>query len=619
MFRRLTEASRPALTIVIDGACVQARPGDSVAAAMLATGHLISRRAGASGAPRAPFCLMGACFECCVTVDGVGNRQGCMVEVREGMRIETGQGKPEFGADPPAILTAATPQVGSYPTCGTYGADLGQARAPMQVGSYPTCGTYGADLGQTRAPMRERYDIAVVGAGPAGLAAASLCARAGLDTALFDEQAHPGGQIYRAVTASPLRPDTVLGEDYWQGGSLVRQALDSGAHYVPGANVWGLLRPGELAASVAGRSCLIEAKRVILATGAIERPFPIPGWTLPGVMTAGGAQILLKSSGLVPQGRAVLAGCGPLLWLLAWQYLNAGVRIEAILDTAARASFARALRHAAGFAASPYLAKGLRLMLAVRRELRAIGNVVALEAQGNARLERVAYRTSGGRQRSLPADALLLHQGVVPSVNLAMSAGVAHRWSDTQLCFVPVLDEYGSTNVPGLAIAGDGAGIAGVEAAEARGALAAIAAIRSLGGELALAAEEKAARASLRRFERGRAFLDLAFQPRPQFRRPRGETLVCRCEEVRARQIIDTVAIGAPGPNQMKAFLRCGMGPCQGRLCGLTVTELMAEARGVAPDEIGYYRLRPPVKPVTLAELAGLPTSDAAVRAVVRD
>jgi bacterioferritin-associated ferredoxin len=227
-------------------------------------------------------------------------------------------------------------------------------------------------------------------------------------------------------------------------------------------------------------------------------------------------------------------------------------------------------------------------------------------------------RPAGGSS-ACRVDTLLLHHGVVPDVNLAMSAGVAHRWSDAQLCFVPVLDEHGSTNVPGLAIAGDGAGIAGAEAAEARGRLAAIAAIRSLGAQLPPAEEEKAARASLRRFKRGRAFLDLIFRPRPQLRRPRAETLVCRCEEVRSSQIIDAAALGAPGPNQMKAFLRCGMGPCQGRFCGLTVTELMAKARGVTPEEIGYYRLRPPVKPITLAELAGLPTNDAAVQAVVRE
>ena len=99
---------------------------------------------------------------------------------------------------------------------------------------------------------------------------------------------------------------------------------------------------------------------------------------------------------------------------------------------------------------------------------------------------------------------------------------------------------------------------------------------------------------------------------------PTGDTLVCRCEEVTAQQILDTVGLGCQGPNQMKSFLRCGMGPCQGRLCGLTVTELIARARGVTPAQVGYYRLRPPIKPITLAELASLPKTEAAVNAVVR-
>ncbi len=113
---------------------------------------------------------------------------------------------------------------------------------------------------------------------------------------LLDEQQHPGGQIYRGVTRSPLARDAVLGDDYWRGEALVRGALSSGAHYVPGATVWGLLRQDEIAVSIGGVTRQIRAARIILATGAIERPFPIPGWTLPGVMTAGGAQILLKSS-----------------------------------------------------------------------------------------------------------------------------------------------------------------------------------------------------------------------------------------------------------------------------------------------------------------------------------
>jgi bacterioferritin-associated ferredoxin len=336
-------------------------------------------------------------------------------------------------------------------------------------------------------------------------------------------------------------------------------------------------------------------------------------------MTAGAAQILLKTSGLAPSGRTVLAGCGPLLWLLAWQYLNAGVRLDAILDTTASANWGRAFRHAAAFAASPYFAKGLRMMLAVRRPTRVVGGVVEIEAEGRERVEAVSYRTRRGRVERLPADTLLLHQGVVPNVNLALSANVPHGWSDTQLCFVPRVDRCGATEVPHIAIAGDGAGIAGAEAAEARGRLAGIAAVRELTGKHLLAEEERAARRALQKYERGRTFLDLLYQPAADFRRPRGDVMVCRCEEVTARQILDTVAIGCPGPNQMKAFLRCGMGPCQGRFCGLTVTELIAHARGVPCGQVGYYRLRPPVKPVTLGEIAGLPTNEAAVKAVARE
>ena len=466
--------------------------------------------------------------------------------------------------------------------------------------------------------LNDRYDVAVVGAGPAGLAAASLCAQAGLRCVLFDDQQGPGGQIYRGVTSSPFPRNAVLGEDYWRGEALVRAAAGTGAQYVAGATVWGLLRPGEIAVSIGGGTRQIRATRIILATGAIERPFPIHGWTLPGVITAGAAQILLKSSGLVPAGRTVLAGCGPLLWLLGWQYLNAGARIEAILDTTPGANWRRALRHALAFAASPYLVKGLRLMLAVRRALRVVAGVVEIRAEGGERIEAVSYRTAQGATERLSADVLLLHQGVVPNVNLAMSADIAHRWSDTQLCWVPCVDGYGSTSLRHIAIAGDAAGIAGAEAAQARGQLAAIAAVREL-TRTPLVEHERAARRMLRRYERGRAFLDLLYQPAANFRRPRDEILVCRCEEVTARQVLETVAIGCPGPNQMKAFLRCGMGPCQGRFCGLTVTELMAQARGLSCGEIGYYRLRPPVKPITLAEIAGLPTNEAAVKAVARE
>jgi octopine oxidase subunit A len=468
----------------------------------------------------------------------------------------------------------------------------------------------------------DRYDVAIVGAGPGGLAAASECASSGLATVLFDEQPGPGGQIYRAITtASPARRDA-FGGDYRRGEALVTGLNRSGVAYVCGTTVWAVTRSSgglEVGVSSGGRARLVAVKHTIIATGALERPFPIPGWTLPGVMTAGGAQILLKSSALVPEGRVVLAGSGPLLYLVAAQLARAGCRAERLLDTTPRGRWRAAARHAAALVASPYLAAGLKLVRDAHRATRVVRHVERIEALGDTRLERVRFAV-GGRSEEVAADLLLLHQGVVPNVNLAHASGCAHRWDDAQLAFVPLVDDWGASSVAGVTIVGDGAGIAGARAAEARGRLGALHAACVLGALDPAERDRRAmpARRDLAQHRRGRAFVDALFRPAEGFRIPRGETIVCRCEEVTAQQIIDAAKRGCVGPNQMKSFLRCGMGPCQGRYCGLTVTELIADVRGVSAAEVGYYRLRFPVKPLTLGEVASLPQSESSVRAVVR-
>jgi NADPH-dependent 2,4-dienoyl-CoA reductase/sulfur reductase-like enzyme len=470
----------------------------------------------------------------------------------------------------------------------------------------------------TVAPKREEYDVVAIGAGPAGLAAAATAAEAGLSTLLLDENIGPGGQVFRAIASTPVTDRSQLGEDYWVGTDLVQALRAGNAEVIQRATVWSLDRNLDIAVSVGGASAFVKARRVILATGALERPFPIPGWTLPGVMTAGAAQTMLKSSALVPDGRTVIAGQGPLLWLLAAQILRLGGRIDRILDTTERGNYFAALPHAFAFLTSPYFAKGLSMMREVKAKVQVVSGVSELAASGDGQLANVSY-VAGGKRETIPSDLLLLHQGVVPNVNLAMAAGIEHRWDDLQLCWSPVLDASGNSSVAGIAIAGDGAGIGGANAAVVRGRIAARAAVEAL----APAAAKKFApmatlRADLAKAERGRVFLDTLFRPAPQFRIPAGDTIVCRCEEVTAKDILDAVAIGATGPNQLKAYRRTGMGPCQGRLCGLTVTELMAQARGKSPQEIGYYRLRAPVKPITLAELAAVPKNEDDIKAVVR-
>ena len=421
----------------------------------------------------------------------------------------------------------------------------------------------------------------------------------------------------------------VLGADYWRGEELTRAFAASPATYAPGATLWSL-GPAldeaghpdgfEAGISLGGAARLVQARQVIAATGALERPFPIPGWTLPGVMTAGAAQIALKTAGLVPDGKVVVAGTGPLLYLLVAQLRAAGASITALLDTSPRANWKAAAPHLPDFLRSPYLAKGLKLLLGAQSGMQVVRGVTGLAAEGRDRVTGLRVRR-GGREERMECDLLLLHQGVVPNQNLSNAVGCEHDWDDVQLCWRPRVDPWFETTVPGFAVAGDGAGIAGAESAALRGRIAALGVASRLGRIDGAARDRMAAPvlSQLARSGRGRAFLDALYRPAQAFRAPPDrETIVCRCEEVTAGQIRDGVALGVTGPNQMKSFLRSGMGPCQGRLCGLTVTEIIAEERGATPAETGGYRLRPPIKPVTLGELAALPKTPAAYKAVER-
>jgi hypothetical protein len=336
-------------------------------------------------------------------------------------------------------------------------------------------------------------------------------------------------------------------------------------------------------------------------------------------MTVGAAQALLKTSGLASSRGTVIAGAGPLVWLYAWQCLNAGGSVDAILETTPKGRLAQALRHLPSFVASRYLAKGLALMREVRARIRVVDHVERVEALGEACVDGVRY-TADGRTETLACDTLLLHQGVIPHLNLPLAAGCDVAWNGAQLCFEPVVDAWGGSSLAGVWIAGDGAGIAGADAAAPRGALAALAAANALGRFAAADRDRKARphRDALARALRGRAFLDALYRPVDAFRLPEDDTLACRCEEVTAGRIREALREGAIGPNQAKALTRCGMGPCQGRYCAPTVTALVAQGCGVSPSEAGTYRQRFPVKPVTLGELASLPGSDAADAAVVR-
>jgi NADPH-dependent 2,4-dienoyl-CoA reductase/sulfur reductase-like enzyme len=457
--------------------------------------------------------------------------------------------------------------------------------------------------------MKDHYDIAIVGAGPAGMAAAAVAARQGASVLLLDEQQEAGGQIYRRVASQALKDRNILGPDYYAGQALVSELGASGAEHVTGATVWQVSHEREIGISKDGAARILTASQVIIATGAQERPFPVPGWTLPGVMTAGGAQVMLKSSGLA-EPDAVFAGTGPLLYLVAYQFMKAGIPIRAILDTTPFNNVLRALPHLPGGLMNiGALMKGRRWLARLRTAgIPFIKRVEDLKLIGEDSVTGIEYLL-GKHWHGIKAKRVFLHQGVVPNVNLSMAAGCSHRWSTAQLCWHGETDDWAETDIPGIAIAGDGVAIGGAKAAEYLGQIAAYGALHRCGYLDIKQRDSLAApfRKALSREMRLRPFLDAMFQPPQNFRIPDGDaTIVCRCEEVPAGLIRESVALGCVGPNQLKSFSRCGMGPCQGRFCGLTVSEMIAEARGVPVAEVGALRLRPPVKPLILGELADM-------------
>lgn len=461
----------------------------------------------------------------------------------------------------------------------------------------------------------KQYDLVIVGAGPAGMAAATAAAEQGLTVAVLDEQAAPGGQIYRAISAPAPQDENILGPDYYHGRQLLAPFNQAGVDYIPSATVWEITREREVRLSAQGQARTLQAGKILLATGAQERPVPFPGWQLPGVMSCGAAQIMLKTSGLTPPAPLVLAGSGPLLLLIALQLHRAGVEIAAVLDTTPGDNYLKASRHVGGALRGwKMLLKGLDYMARLKGSgIRCLSRVSGLKAEAgeHGKLARVRF-THKGKEQTLNATSLLVHQGVVPNVQLSRAIGIDHQWDQQQLCWRPHTDSWGETDIPGIFIAGDGAGISGAMAAEQAGRLAVWQISHQLGKQGPDDRDRLATpvRRTLAPIMAIRPFLDVLYQPAGEFLTPADETLVCRCEEVTAGDIRRFARLGCTGPNQTKAFSRVGMGPCQGRMCGLTVAQIIADTRQTTPAEVGYYRIRSPIKPLTLQELASLGKTD---------
>jgi D-hydroxyproline dehydrogenase subunit alpha len=544
-------------TLSFDGREVPVRPGQTVAGALWAAGIRSWRTTRVAGRPRGLFCGIGACFDCLATIDRAPNRRACLVPARPGQTVTSAGSEPVARPEP----------------------------APAAVGA------------------ARRFDVAVVGGGPAGLAAAASAALAGCRVALVDAAERLGGQFWRHAEGS-----TGQGQRHrdWSSFTGLRSLVEERVEHLAGASVW-FVEPGFVLHTSAGP---VEADRLVLATGAYDRALPFPGWDLPGVVTPGAAQALLKGSGVPVGQRVVVAGAGPFLLPVAVGLLDAGVSVVGVYEAGDPRGYLRRPGALAAAVAKVGEAAGYAAALARRRvPYRTRRAVVAAHGDGAvsevdiARLDRSGRPTSTER---VACDAVAVGYGFTANLELALALGCRTVPAPDGGLAVGV-GEDGRTSVSGVFAAGEVTGVGGASLAVVEGLLAGSAVAASVGAEPLPARDVTSLR---RRQDRLRTFAEAMHATHAP---PAGwpswladDTLVCRCEEVPHAAVVRAVELGGIDARTVKSLARPGMGWCQGRVCGYATAELTARScgRAVTGADLAAFAARPFATPVPLGDLA---------------
>ncbi len=564
MAGEMPHADRTGPTINFEGRMLGFDEGDSLLATLVKHGA-VAQGTRSNGRPRGGYCGIGVCHDCLVVVDGKIGLRACTTSASSGMKVIRQH-------DPPALQ---------------------EARGPMPHGGVPA--TPQDEI------VQERIDALIVGAGPAGLAAATELARNGVPVILLDER-EPGGQDLRRLIATSGR---VCGPDRHarETAAVVAEARRAGVVIRERSMVWGAFREeGALVLGVYrnGRASYIRPRQLIIATGAVARASLLPGWTLPGVITTGGCRTLLRSLGQDPGRRIVVAGTGPLNLQLASELIEAGAKLLAVVEAAPApwrrpAAAARLLMAGAGQAWT-----GLSHLAALRQAgVTMLWEHRLVAVEGRQKAERAVIADRHGKRRDFSVDIVCVGEGYMPANELARLLGCAHRVTAGPLPGLVVeQDDAGATSQPDVFVIGAAAAPGSVGIARAQGELAALEASRRLGRR---SLTPRSTLARLRRHERfQRASCRLFAAPEPGLTRATGETIICRCEgisldalrrQVAARSIVDVATL--------KRLTRAGMGRCQGRYCEPCLAALVG---GVA-QEADFLAPQVPLRPLPVAAI----------------
>ena len=623
--RMVAPPARELVNFTYDGRPLVAPAGTTVAGALLFNGERAWRMTRASGRPRGLFCGIGNCFDCLVDLagpEGEGHRRAvraCLAPLEQGARVMTSRsvGKASLIVSPPSA-----PQPSGSGLSG-----LGLSGSPPPAGSLfepGASGTGGAGVLEA--------DVAVVGGGPAGMAAAMAAASRGATVVLVDSGARLGGQYFRQALVDLPRAGTGEPGDVSPAGPHLPErwrplAGHRSVALVLGSDVWSVgkgderfvlrLAPQGNVGTQANHPGMaypetVRSHALVLATGASELTLPFPGWELPGVVTAGAAQSLFKSQGLCIGDRVVVAGTGPFLLPVAAGLARAGAAVTAV-EAATYRSVPRALPALLGHPAKLAEAAGYASALA-HHGVRFLTGRAVVRAAGSLRVERAVTARLGpgwvpeeGTEEVLDADALCVSYGFVPRLELARQLGASETASSQRPAARTAWGDGMVTSVPGLFVAGELAGVAGAEVAELEGELAGHSAASYLGQSDHRSGRERERHA--RRLGSARAF---ARRLEPLY--PVGQgwlgwleagTVFCRCEEVTWGAVREAIGEGAATAREVRNVTRCGMGYCQGRTCGPPLQLALSALSGRSMEETGDLHKRPVAVPVPLGAVIG--------------
>ncbi|MEO8930613.1 MAG: NAD(P)/FAD-dependent oxidoreductase [Caldimonas sp.] len=451
-------------------------------------------------------------------------------------------------------------------------------------------------------------DVLLIGAGPAGLAAAAALVQAGIAVTIVDDNAQAGGQYFRQLPAAfQVAADSRLARAQHRALDALAVLDHPLVTFMPGTTIWAMPAPRVFSFSRDGASGRLRARAVILATGAQDCPTPFPGWTLPGVVSAGGCLNLIKGQGMVPGRRVAIVGNGPLLLVTAYSLLRAGVEVVAVAEAATGANL---LRQAPGLLLSPgLLALGVRYRTAMLRAgVPLMNGHAVVVATGERRVERIVIAPLDAHQaprhehaRTFAVDALVTGYGLTPSTEIARMIGCSMRNDPMLGGWVPQRSAGLETSIDGIYAAGDGAGIGGVELAVVEGRLAGSAVAARL--DRPIAGSLAAAMRQLRRLNHFRHALAAAYALPEPVALATDQTTICRCEDITQGEIRKAARDCDGDLGRIKSSTRLSMGRCQGRNCLVPSAAIVARECHVALDSVRLPRMRPPARPIPIASL----------------